>query len=244
MRTDLAQYYYSTNPSVRLSYISSEAEKVNFTINGTDLLLRDFNVFATTKTNHRAILDQLKQLAIQNNTTGASIYDLGNIIKADSIAEVSDILKDAESKTEAARQQEMQQQREMQEQQLQAAAQEQQLKREYEAMEKEKDRQNSREIAEIRAAGYGAMVDINENKVSDYEDAMKNIRAERKDREKMDFQREQASIKNSTDQAKLQIQREELSARREIADKQLQIARENKNRYDVKGSQPQGDKKK
>ena len=244
MRTDLAQYYYSTNPSVRLSYISSEAEKVNFTINGTDLLLRDFNVFATTKTNHRAILDQLKQLAIQNNTTGASIYDLGNIIKADSIAEVSDILKDAESKTEAVRQQEMQQQREMQEQQLQAAAQEQQLKREYEAMEKEKDRQNSREIAEIRAAGYGAMVDINENKVSDYEDAMKNIRAERKDREKMDFQREQASIKNSTDQAKLQIQREELSARREIADKQLQIARENKNRYDVKGSQAQGDKKK
>ena len=33
MRTDLAQYYYSTNPSVRLSYISTEAEKVNFQIN-------------------------------------------------------------------------------------------------------------------------------------------------------------------------------------------------------------------
>ena len=29
-----------------------------------------------------------------NNTTGASIFDLGNIIKADSIAEVTDILKD------------------------------------------------------------------------------------------------------------------------------------------------------
>jgi hypothetical protein len=38
MRTDLAQYYYSTNPSVRLSYISSEAQKVNFVINGTDLI--------------------------------------------------------------------------------------------------------------------------------------------------------------------------------------------------------------
>src|SRR6056300_1446989 len=105
MRTDVAQYYYSNNPSVRLSYISSEAEKVNFTINGTDLLLRDFNVFATTKTNHRAVLDQLKQLAITNNTSGASIYDLGNIIKADSIAEVTDILKDAEGKQESQRQQ-------------------------------------------------------------------------------------------------------------------------------------------
>ena len=73
MRTDLAQYYNSTNPSVRLSYISTEAQKVNFTMNGSDLLLRDFNVFATTKTNHRAILEQLKQMALTNNTTGASI---------------------------------------------------------------------------------------------------------------------------------------------------------------------------
>ena len=235
MRTDLSQYYYSTNPSVRLSYISSEAEKVNFTINGTDLLLRDFNVFATTKTNHRATLEQLKQLAIQNNTSGASIYDLGNIIKADSIAEVSDILKDAETKQLQLREQEMQQQREMQEQQLQARAQEEQLKREYESMENDKERQKDVEVAQIRSAGYGAMVDINENKRSDYQDEMENIRRERKDREKMDFQREQAAVKNSNDQAKLQIKREELSARREIADKQLQIARENKNRFDVKG---------
>lgn len=244
MRTDLAQYYYSTNPSVRLSYISSEAEKVNFTINGTDLLLRDFNVFATTKTNHRSILDQLKQLAISNNTSGASIYDLGNIIKADSIAEVSDILKDAENKNQSIREQEMQQQREMQEQQLQASAEEQRLKREYEAMEKEKDRQTNLEIAEIRAAGYGSMMDLNENKQSDFQDAMKDIRAERKDREKMDFQREQASIKNSQGQAKLQIEREKISAQRDVANKQLQIARENKNKYDFKSSKSEDKSKK
>ena len=32
-------------------------------------------------------------MALTNNTTGASIYELGNIVKADSIAEVTDILK-------------------------------------------------------------------------------------------------------------------------------------------------------
>ena len=32
MRTDLSQYYHSTNPSIRLSYITTEAEKVNFQI--------------------------------------------------------------------------------------------------------------------------------------------------------------------------------------------------------------------
>ena len=234
MRTDLAQFYYSTKPSVRLSYMSSAAEKVNFTINGTDLMLRDFNVFATTKTNHRAVLEQLKQLAIQNNTSGASIYDLGNIIKADSIAEVSDILKDAEGKTELQRQQEMQQQRQMQEEQLKARAEEEKLKREFESMEAEKDRMNRLETAEIRAAGFGAMADVNENKVSDFQDSMERIRKERDGREKMNFNREQASIKNNVEQSKLQIKREELSAKREIADKQLQIARENKNKYDFK----------
>ena len=234
MRTDLAQYYHSTNPSVRLSYMTTAAEKVNFVINGQDLLLRDFNVFATTKTNHRAVLDQLKQLAIQNNTSGASIYDLGNIIKADSIAEVSDILKDAEAKTQAQREQEMQQQRQMQQEQLQAQAEEQRLKREYEAMESEKDRVNRLETAEIKAAGYGAAVDINQNMQSDYQDVMQNIKSEREGREKINFQREQASIKNSTEQSKLQIKREELAAKKEIADKQLQIARENKNKYDFK----------
>ena len=143
MRTDLAQYYYSSNPSVRLSYISSEAEKVNFMINGTDLLLRDFNIFATTKTNHRAILENLKQMALTNNTTGASIYELGNIVKADSIAEVTDILKDSEARQMKMRQQEMEQQQQLQQQQIQAKQQEEQMKLQVEIEENQKDRENN-----------------------------------------------------------------------------------------------------
>ena len=181
MRTDLAQYYNSTKPSVRLSYISTEAQKVNFTMNGTDLLLRDFNVFATTKTNHRAILEQLKQMALTNNTTGASIYELGNIVKADSISEITDILKDSEIRTEQSRAQEMQQQRQMQEQQLQAKAQEEQMKLQAEMQENDKNRQNDITIAEIRSAGFGATSDINQNQVSDYQDAMKDIKETTRD---------------------------------------------------------------
>lgn len=244
MRTDLAQYYYSSNPSVRLSYISSEAEKVNFTINGTDLLLRDFNVFATTKTNHRSILDQLKQLAIQNNTSGASIYDLGNIIKAESIAEVSDILKDAEVKSTKQREQELQQQREMQEQQLQAKAQEQQMKMQFESVENDKERQKDLQVAEIRAAGYGAQSDINQNQISDFQDSMKEMRKSNERREDMNFKREQAAVKNSFSNDKLKLDRERLATQKEVADKKLQIARENKNKYDVKSSKSEDKPKK
>ena len=232
MRTDLAQYYYSSNPSLRLQYISTEAEKVNFAINGTELLLRDFNVFATTKTNHRAILENLKQMALTNNTTGASIYELGNIVKADSIAEVSDILKDSEIRQQKMREQEMQQQRQMQEQQLQAKAQEEQQKLQVEMAENQKDRENDVLLAEIRSAGYGSMVDINQNQVSDYQDAMKDIRETTQYREQMNMKREENASKSIMEQSRLQVEREKIAASKQIADTKLQIAKENKNKYD------------
>ena len=242
MRTDLSQYYHSTKPSVRLSYITTESEKVNFTINGKKLLLRDFNVFATTKTNHRETLEQLKQMALQNNTTGASIYDLGNVIKSNSIAEVSNILKEAETKTQMQKEQEMQQQQQMQEQQLQAQQQEAQQQRQFEQSESEAERQKDITVAEIRAAGYGAQTDINENKQSDFTDAMQDMRQRDEYREQMNFKKEQASTDNSNKRAKMDIEREKLATQREIANKNLQIARENKNKYDVKASKK--DKKK
>ena len=238
MRTDLAQFYYSTNPSVRLSYISTEADKVNFTINGTDLLLRDFNVFATTKTNHRAILEQLKQMALTNNTTGASIFELGNIVKADSIGEVTDILKDSEARITAQRQEEMQQQRQMQEQQLQAQAQNAQMKAQIQQQEAEKDRQNDITIAEIRAAGYGAGVDINENKVNDYQDTLKDIQQTTQYREQMNMKREEMVNKSSTEAQKIQVERERIAAQTQIAKTQLDIAIQNKNKYDT--NKPKG----
>ena len=243
MRTDLAQFYQSTKPSVRLSYITSEAEKVNFVINGTDLLMRDFNIFTTTKANHRQILEQLKQMAIQNNTTGASIYDLGNIIKAESIAEVSDILKDAEMKTQAQKQQEMQQQQQMQQEQLQAQQQQEQMRIQAEAEEAEKERQKDITVAEIRAAGYGAQSDINQNQVSDFKDAMDDMKETARYREQMDARRSKTIIEQQQNKAKMDIERERLRTQQSVANTQLQIARENKNKYDVQSKKENKKKK-
>jgi len=244
MRTDLAQFYHSTNPSVRLSYITTEAEKVNFVINGTDLLLRDFNIFATTKTNHRAILEQLKGLAMQNNTSGASIYDLGNIIKSESIAEVSDILKDAEIKSQAQRQEEMQQQEKMQQEQLQAQQQQEQARIQAEAQEAEAERQNRLMVAEIRSAGFGASQDINQNQESDFKDAMQDMKETSRYREQMDMKREENVMKQSQSQEKMQIERERLNTQKSVAQTNLEIARENKNKYDTKSEKGKPKKKK
>lgn len=234
MRTDLSQFYHSKNPSLRLSYVTSEAEKVNFRINGDQLLMRDFNVFATTRTNHKNILDQLKQLALSNNTSGASIFDLGNIIKSDSISEVTNVLKQSEEKMMQAKERERQAAMEMQQQQLQTSMEQAKMKMQFEAAENEKDRQNDILISEIKSASAGAASDINKNMISDYSDAMKEIKTTTQYQEQMNFKREQASVKNSNEKDKLNIEREKLNTQKQIADTNLQIARENKNKYDKK----------
>jgi hypothetical protein len=244
MRTDLSQYYHSTKPSARLNYITSLDERKNFEINGTDFLLRDINVFASTKANQRAILEQLKQLALNNNTAGASIYDLGNILKSDSISEVTHILKQTEKKADQIRQQDMQQQQQMQEQMIQAKQQEEQLKREFESSEKDKDRQADIIVAQIRSAGYGAMMDINENKQSDYMDAMDQLQKTENYQSTMDLNREKEANKIMTAREKLNVEREKINAQREIANTQLRIAQENKNRFDMPKKTEQKDKKK
>lgn len=236
MRTDLAQYYHSTKPSIRLQYITGTDEKMNFEMNGTDLLMRDLNIFCTTKTNSRAVMEQLKQLAISNNTMGASIYDLGNVIKSESIAELTNVLKNAEEKTQAQKQAEMQQQQEMQQQMLESQERQKQMDIQFRAEQADLDRQTQITVAEIRSAGYGANVDINQNQMSDYQDAMANIQKQDNYQDTMNFKREQEVNKNLTNQQKLNIDREKLQTQKEIAEKQLQIARENKNKYDVGGS--------
>jgi hypothetical protein len=237
MRTDLAQYYHSTKPSTRLTYSTTADEKVNFEINGTDLMLRDLNIFCTTTANNRAILEQLKQLAMSNNTTGASIFDLGKIVQSDSIAELNNALKTSEEKVNQMKQQEMQQQQQMQEQQIQSQQEIEKMKLDTQIAEKEKDRQRDILVAEIRAAGYGSMADVNQNQISDYNDAMKELRQTEMYQQQTDLERMKESNKQVNNNQKLDIEREKIQAQRDIAQTQLEIARQNKNKYDEKSSE-------
>jgi hypothetical protein len=237
MRTDLAQYYHSSRPSIRLQYMTSMDEKMNFELFGADLLLRDLNIYCNTKVNNREVMQQLRALAMNNNTTGASIYDLGNIVKADSLAELEQTMKGIEAKSEAKRQEEMQYQQQMEQQRIQAEKEKQQNELNFKMQEAEKNRQRDIVVAEIRSSGYGASVDINANQQSDYVDAMEEIRKQDEYQNLMNFKREQEVNKTVLNREQLNIKREELNTRERIADRQVEIARVNKNKYDVKGKE-------
>lgn len=244
MRTDLAQYYHSKKPSLRLQYMTSKDEQVNFSINGTDLLLRDINVYCTTKANHRAVIDQMKQLAIGNNTSGATIYDLGSIMQSESLSELDHVLKATENKATKARQEQMAHEEKLKQMEIDIRAKEKQLQLDSEALEKEKDRRKDILVAQIRAAGYGAMQDINQNQQSDFMDVMEDIRKSEEFQETMSFDQSKERTKESMHNEKMNLEREKLQVQKEMKQMEVQIAQTNKNRYDVQDKKSDSKKKK
>jgi hypothetical protein len=102
------------------------------------------------------------------------------------------------------------------------------------AAENEKNRQRDILVAEIRAAGYGAMADVDKNQMSDYRDAMKDIRDSEQYQEQTGLQREKEVNRMTIENQKSQLEREKIQAQKQIADRQLQIAQENKNKFDGK----------
>lgn len=233
MRTDLAQWYHSNKSSIRLQHMTSNDERVNFEINGNDLMLREINVYASTKANHRKILEQMKQLAVSNNTTGASIYDLGQLMQTDSIGTLNSVLKKAEEKQIKQRQEQMNHEQQLAQEETQRILEEKKLDLDAKARENEKDRRRDLLVAEIRASGYGAMQDINQNKESDFADTMNKMRETDAYEETVQIQRDKVGQNAAQHADKMSLKREELITKREMKEMDVAIAQENKNRYDV-----------
>lgn len=232
MRTDLAQYYQSKKPSLRLQYMTSKDEKVNFQINGTDLLLRDINVYAVTKANHRAVVEQMKQLAMSNNTAGASIYDLGNVLQSDSLSELTTTLKETERKANAVRQDQMKHEQEMKQMESEQAIQEKKMQLDHETMEKEKDRRKDILVAEIKSAGYGAMQDMDKNNQSDYLDFLDRVEKTDEFQQTMNMSQNKENTRSQQFNQKQDLEKQKMDNQMAMKDKDLQIAQTNKNRFD------------
>ncbi len=234
MRTDLAQFYNSTKPSVRLQYITTNDENANFEMNGTDLLLRDLNIYSTTKAVHRELIEQLKQLAASNNTAGASIYDLGNVMSSESLAEVNNTMKSIEEKAAKAKQEQMAHEEKLKQMDVQARLDERRMLLDHEELEAEKNRRRDVLVAEIRSAGYAAAVDKNANMQSDYVDILERIQKTSEFSETMNFENTKEQNKQILNEDKQDIQREKMRTQKELKEIDLQIARENKTQTEIK----------
>lgn len=233
MRTNIAQYYHAENPSVRLQYLTTNDEKVYFEMETDNLDLRNINVYCTTQVNIRKMMEQMKQLLVTNNQNGASLYDLGSALQADTLAELNVALKNTDQKIQEQQNAQMQHEQQMNDAKIQADKEAEEAERAFDAEQAELNRQRDIQVASIRAAGYPAS-DVNKDGQDDYLQRLNYLQKEDQFFQKLQLEREKEANKNLQQTQTANLKREELNTRKQIAEKQLQVARENKNKYDTK----------
>lgn len=227
MRTDLAQFYQSTNPSIRLQYVTKEDEKVMFMLNGQELIGRDINVTCHTRVGMRNILENIKQMMLKDNTTGSTLWDRIRTIKADDMVDLENGLKAMENRYEKEQAEKSQQEQQAQQAEQEHQAQMQQQAQQFEAEQKQLDRDARIQEAQIRAAGLSGAVDIDDNKQNDYMDNLKIIQGQQQSSEKINMEREKLSINAKIKLADQQIQQQKIREQAKRTSAEIQVAKIN-----------------
>ncbi len=228
---DAEKYVESKKPISRVQYLNSDQENMMFELDTEDLLLRRFNIYVTSSPDSTRALEQLRQLAIQDNTTGASLLDKAVIIETSNIRDIKDQLSQSLQKAQEQQQTQRQHEQEMLDKQLASQQQEAEAKRVFESEEKQKDRLKDMYIADVKAVGFAKENDIDGSGINDaleverfnldqqksYSDIlnteMQNKSKEKELKSKLDIEKEKVNIKKQELQSKermknLEIQRD------------------------------------
>lgn len=117
----MAQYVQAKDQDATIMYTKSDMSRAYIKISGTELLTADLHVRVVNSQEYIRQLETLRQLAIENNTSGASLLDLAHVITANSVEEIKIKLQTSAKKMEDMQQQEFQQKQQEIDQQNQLA---------------------------------------------------------------------------------------------------------------------------
>lgn len=236
MMLNAAQFYNATKPSVQLSYITSDQERSLFNIEGYKLLLKDFNILVTSRPDHKNIVDQLKQLAINNNTTNSEMSDLAKIVAADTVSEIIGAANAATKRLQDQQMAQSQREQEMMQSQMQMQEQQDIRDKEFEASENAKDRELEIMKAQIQAMGYAKERDIDGNGVPDVLEVAEFNRNLAMDNQDLLLRQQEIQNKKSLEQDRLSLEREKMATERYKADRALDVAVTNKTEAELKAA--------
>jgi len=103
MNLDMAQYVQSTEKDISVSYTKSDLSRAYIKVSGMDLLQADLHVFVCNSQEQVRQLESMRQLALTNNTSGASTLELADIIMMNSPQEIKKSLQKAADKQDQIR---------------------------------------------------------------------------------------------------------------------------------------------
>tara|TARA_R100000742_G_C4279652_1_gene105015 strand:- start:2303 stop:4882 length:2580 start_codon:yes stop_codon:yes gene_type:complete len=234
---DAALYTESTKPQSTLSYITNEGESAFVQVNGTDLSLRDIQVFLTNRPEDTQMFNELRQLSQAVIQNGGTLYDVIELYSTKSMRAMKKTFKELRDKLDAQQQKQVQLQEQAQQQQAQQAQAALQQAREMKMQEEanqnrqnDLDRVNKKEIALINAMAKGPSIVGADDDGSGSPDIveMSKLQAETNKADK-EYQGKMAEIqgRNTVAAQKLQLERDKIKLARENMDNDLAVAKEN-----------------
>jgi len=228
---DAALYIESQKPQSTLSYITNEGESAFVQVNGTDLSLRDLQVFLTNRPEDTQMFNELRQLSQAVIQNGGTLYDVIELYSTKSMREMKKTFMDAQQQQQLQLQQ---QQQEAQQQQAQAALQQAaQMKLQDQAnsdRQNELDRVNKKEIALINAMAkdpQGVGADIDNSGAPDIIELSKLSAETNKANKEFEGKMAEINNRNSLSQQKLQLERDKIKLARDNQANDLAVAKEN-----------------
>ena len=210
MDLDMAQYVQSKEKDITVSYTKSDMSRAFIKLNGTDLLLADLHVYVSNSQEQLRQLEMLRQLALENNTSGATVVDLANIITSNSPSEIKLQLLESFKVQQARAQQEMD-------------LKQQQIEQEKELKIEELDREDARLDKEIAGKEQVAYIQTFSRQADNLKDTNSDQVPDLLEYDKLGAKQQADSSNLQVKQEKNQIARDKLIADSEYNSKKLQL---------------------
>lgn len=199
MELDIAQFVESKQKEISISYITNDLTNAWIKVIGSSLLLSDIYVFVSDSQEVLRQLESLRQLGLNNNTSGASMAELSEIMITNSPQNIIRILKESQAKQEALQQQAQQ----IKQQELEQESQLAQMKEQKMDERLDKEIEKDIKVAQISAE---SRLFFNRNYVPDQEDV--NELQDTLEQANVDIKREALDHKKETDKTKLETARD------------------------------------
>jgi len=229
MMLNAAQFINATKPESPLTYLNKKEETVWFQNEGYKLLLADYQIYAMSRANIKQTVEKLRQVAMENNTAGGSLYDLAQVITSDSPAEIIEKLREAEDKRSQELQAQQTQEQQMQQEQQQFLQQQQDKQLSHDDYWKEREIQANIYIAEIKAMGYAKDTDINQDNIPDALEVDKFLHEQNHSEQDINLKERKMQMDEKQHNDNVDLQKKKLQAEKYKVDTQYKIAKENRN---------------
>lgn len=235
---DAAQIIEQEKPTSTISYVNNEGTNAFIQVQGSDLKLRDLQVYVTSRAEDQRIFNELRALAQPMLQNGASIYDIAVLYSTNSVRQMKDTFKRlkeqqdqlAQSQNQQAQQQ-LEQQQSQFETQMQISEQARQQDTINENYQKELDRINKKEIAIIQTfnrqkdnlkdqSGNGVPDILEVSRLTMDEESAKKSHLIDLTKQANDRKKNEDTFK--IEMAKLDLERKKLTQDKELKEKELQ----------------------